>query len=116
MADPLSITAWRNTFTKHGSKFGWGLALIFGLPLVVQFGLSQYSGMGNNRAGADASQNAQIARVNGEPITMKQFLQITQRMQAQPGPQFAQAQGGALDQLISLGHEAGRPEARRPRQ
>lgn len=102
MADLLSITTWRNAFSKHGSKLGWGLAIIFGLPLVVQFGLNQYGGALDERGAAEAAQNAPIARVNGEPITRKQFLQLTQRMQTQPGVSFAQMQGGALDQLISF--------------
>lgn len=103
MADPLSITTWRNMFTKHGSKFGWGLAIIFGAPLVIGFGWSQYANQNSGQGAALAAQNAEAARVNGAVITQgdfqRAFLQAGRAQPTQPGPQFAQLQGGILDQL-----------------
>lgn len=103
MADPLSITTWRNMFTRHGSKLGWGLAIIFGAPLVIGFGWSQYAGQNSGQAAVQAAQNAEVARVNGQVITQgefqRAFLQAAQGQSPQPGPQFAQMQGGTLDQM-----------------
>ena len=48
MADLTSITTWRNMFTKHGSKFGWGLVVLFGGPMILQFGLNGLRGGDRN--------------------------------------------------------------------
>lgn len=101
MADPLSIATWRNIFTKHGQKFGWGLAVLFGLPLVIGFGWSQYTGR-NQEAASLAARDTVIATVNGDPITQGQFLALSRRaQQSQAGQQFAQQQGENLMTLVT---------------
>ena len=103
MPDPFSIQTWRNIFTKHGRKLGWGLTFLFGIPLVVGFGLSGYGGRNQQSSSVDSKQNSAIAEVNGEPITQKQFVQMAAQFSrgAQPGEQFAQAQGSVMKGLIS---------------
>ncbi len=103
MADPFSIQTWRNIFTKHGRKFGWGLTFVFGIPLVIGFGLSGYGGRNQQNASMESKQNSAVAEVNGEPISQKQFVQVASQFtrNSQPGEQFAQAQGTAMKGLIS---------------
>ncbi len=104
MADPLSIATWRNIFTKHGQKLGWGLAVLFGLPLVVGFGMNQYSGHVNPQAvSAAAAQSSTFATVNGEPITQGEFAAALRTVRGTtPGEQFAVAQGQIVDRLVTL--------------
>ena len=101
MTDPFSIETWRNIFVKHGQKFGWGLAFVVGGPMVVGFGLSQYTG-GSNKAAAIQSQESKIGVVNGVPLTQGQYIMAMRsvRQSAQPGEQSAYAQGAALHQLV----------------
>ncbi|HEV2471107.1 MAG TPA: SurA N-terminal domain-containing protein, partial [Chthonomonadales bacterium] len=100
MPDLLSIAVWRRGFTKHGQKMGWGLAALFGLGLVGGFGLSQYSGGGNQgRAGERPSDV--IATVNGQPITRRAYEALSRQQGSQtPGNSFASSQGQLLNSLV----------------
>jgi parvulin-like peptidyl-prolyl isomerase len=101
MADPFSIATWRNVFVRHGQKFGWGLAIVLGLPMVIGFGLSQYTGRGQ-QANIAASRNAILATVNGIPVTEGRFTSELQRApDKQPGEQYASTQGQILQSLIA---------------
>lgn len=103
MSDPFSITTWRNAFTKHGQKFGWGLVVIFSLPLVIGFGWSQFSRGGQSEAAA-TSANKVIMTVNGQAVTQAQFLSVAQssRSRSGPGEQFAESQGKIVEQLVTM--------------
>lgn len=95
----LSIEWWRGMFTRHGQKFGWFLVVLFGIPLVIGFGWSQYNGGG--RSGANGGATEVIALVNGQPITRAEYASLAGRENStQPGEQFAQTQGQILNQLI----------------
>ncbi|HZO88346.1 MAG TPA: SurA N-terminal domain-containing protein [Chthonomonadaceae bacterium] len=101
MPDLFSISAWQRWWQRAGRACGWILAAVFGIPLVISFGLSQYTR--GNQPNPAAERSAVIARVNGEPITNAEFNQLAgelTRQGAEPGPQFASAQGMALENLI----------------
>ncbi len=93
MPDLLSITTWRNLFTKHGSKFAWLMIFVFGAPLLFMYGsgLGRY---GQQRGGPDLDK--QIATVNGQPVTLKEFMEATQRQTGQAGEEQAGTQGQAM--------------------
>src|SRR5579871_6522551 len=102
MPDFLSVSTWRNIFTRHGQKIGWGLAVLFGLPLVIGFGWSQYAGR-SQEAAAMATANSVIATVNGDPITKGDF---NAEMRSIPerdtsGSDYSQRAGMAMQQLIT---------------
>ncbi len=99
MPDFLSIETWRTLFTKHGSKLGWGLALLFGAPLVIGFGVSQYANRNTNLAAANADRGAVVAAINGVPITRQQYDQAAFQDRSQSGEAAALAQGGAIQSL-----------------
>jgi len=101
MFNPLSIEWWRSLFTKHGNKFAIFLVLVFALPLVFSYGSGCGSG-GSGQGQAAATANAVVARINGEEITRVQFDNAVQRGGAQPGEQYAAAQGRAFDSLTSM--------------
>jgi hypothetical protein len=86
-----------------GSGCGWALAAVFAVPLVISFGLNQYTRGGG--PSAPDTRNTTIAKVNGDSITGSQFNQLWAQMSQgntpSPGPQFAQAQGAVLYQLIN---------------
>ena len=92
MPDLLSIETWRTLFTKHGSKLGWGLAVLFGAPLVVGFGVSQYANRANNVAEANADRNATVAVINGVEIPRQQYMNLAFSDRSQVGEQAAIAQ------------------------
>jgi parvulin-like peptidyl-prolyl isomerase len=98
MPDLLSIVWWRKFYSRVGRGFGWGCALVFGIPLVIGFGWNQYggSGRGNSRQ-ADA--NAVIAAVNGETITEALFRNSIPTGSGS-GEQHAKIQGQVLNQLV----------------
>ncbi len=104
MSDPIgnlvSITWWRNLFQKTGRGFGWGCAVIFGLPLVIGFGWNQFSGRNAQNTGA-AVRDALLMKVNGEPVTMGDFYAISQRAQmGTPGESFARTSGSIIYNLV----------------
>ncbi|MBC7529642.1 MAG: SurA N-terminal domain-containing protein [Chthonomonadaceae bacterium] len=99
MPDLLSIETWRTLFTRHGSKLGWGLALLFGAPLVVGFGVSQYANRANSAAEANVDRNAVVATINGVPVTRQQYVALAFQDRTQVGEQAAVAQGAALQSL-----------------
>src|SRR5262249_46373158 len=102
MPDLLSISTWRNMFTRMGRGCGWALAAAFAIPLVVGFGLNQY--MRGNAPNPTVSHNTPIATVNGEQITAGQFNQMASQMRGQgsePGIGFATMQGRVLSDLIT---------------
>ncbi|HZT43856.1 MAG TPA: SurA N-terminal domain-containing protein [Chthonomonadaceae bacterium] len=102
MPDPLSIETWRKMFIKHGQKFGWALAILFGLGLVGGFGWSQYGGRGQN-AGVVPT-NTVIATVNGDPITQGDFMSVMRSLSQQEPSEadYAQKAGRAMQQLIQI--------------
>lgn len=102
MPDLLSISTWRNMFTRMGRGCGWALAAAFAIPLVIGFSLSQYGGRGGPNP--TEAQNTPIATVNGDPITAAQFNQMAAQMGGQgsePGIGFAVTQGRVLNDLIT---------------
>jgi len=103
MPDLLSISTWRNMFTRMGRGCGWALAAAFAIPLVIGFSLSQY-GRGGNTPNPAVAQNTPIATVNGEPITAGEFNQMAAQMGSrgsEPGMGFAMMQGRVLNDLIT---------------
>lgn len=97
----FSIESWRKMFTRYGRQLGWGLAIIFGIPLVIGFGWSQYAGRGVNGPGSPA-QAEPIVLVNGETITAQQFAQVARQASGvPPGEEFARVQGAILYRLIT---------------
>ena len=104
MSDPIeniiSITWWRGVFQKTGRVFGWGCALVFGIPLVIGFGWNQFSGRNTQNTGA-AARDAQLMTVNGEPVSMGEYYGMTQRAQmGTPGEEFARNSGEAIYKLV----------------
>ena len=115
MFNPLSIEWWRSLFTKHGNKFAIFLVLAFALPLVFSYGSG--CGGGNTGQGRSAgTANAVVARINGEDITRAQFESAVERGGAQPGEQYASAQGKAIDSLTNaiIVKQAAKKENARP--
>lgn len=115
MFNPLSIEWWRGLFTKHGNKFAILLVLVFALPLVFSYGSGCGSGTtGQGRSAATA--NTVVARINGEDISRLQFENAVQRGGAQPGEQYATAQGRAFDSLTNaiIIKQAAKKENARP--
>jgi hypothetical protein len=99
MPDLLSIVWWRKFYSKVGRGFGWGCALVFGIPLVIGFGWNQYGGRGGNSRPTD--QNAVIATVNGEPITAGQFRSAIPPRTSAVGEQYAKVKGAVMNQLVA---------------
>ncbi len=104
MSDPIgniiSITWWRTVFQKTGRVFGWGCALVFGIPLVIGFGWNQFSGRNNQNMGA-AARDATLMTVNGESVPMSDYYRITQRVKmGAPGEEFARNTGNAIYRLV----------------
>lgn len=104
MSDPignvLSITWWRNLFQKTGKAFGWGCAVVFGLPLVIGFGWNQFAGRGSQDNSA-ASRDATLMTVNGDTVTMGEYTQLAQSGQmGAPGEMFARQAGTIIDVLV----------------
>lgn len=93
MPDMLSITTWRNIFTKHGSKVAWTMIVVMGGGLVMSYGtgLGRYGQMHN---GPDLDK--QIATVNGSPVLLKEFMEASQRQSGQAGEEQASVQGRAM--------------------
>ena len=98
MPDLFSISEWRNFSTKHGGKFAWAMIIVMGAGLVISFGTGGLGGRSQNPAAADDEKA--IATVNGRPIYGKQYRLLSQNARGQAGEQFAQQQGGALQQLV----------------
>jgi parvulin-like peptidyl-prolyl isomerase len=98
MPDLLSIVWWRNFYSRVGRGFGWGCALVFGVPLVIGFGWNQYGGGREGPGEGDA--NAVIATVNGEAITKTQFQSAIPRSSGS-GVEHAKVEGGAMNQLVA---------------
>lgn len=95
----LSITWWRRLFQKTGQGFGWGCAAVFGLPLVIGFGWSQFAGRGANSGGA--SPDATLMTVNGDAVPMIDYYQYSQnRQMGAPGDEYAKSVGRILESLI----------------
>jgi hypothetical protein len=106
MSDPigklLSITWWREIFQKTGKAFGWGCAVVFGLPLVIGFGWNQFSGR-NTDSGAAVARDAQLMTVNGDPVSMGDYYASAQSAQnGAPGEAFAQKSGMIIDNLVQM--------------
>lgn len=104
MSDPigklLSITWWREVFQKTGRAFGWGCAVVFGLPLVIGFGWNQFSGRNTENA-ATVARDTQLMTVNGESVSMGDYYAVSQNAQmGQPGDAFARSSGGVIDSLV----------------
>ena len=104
MSDPigklLSITWWREVFQKTGRAFGWGCAVVFGLPLVIGFGWNQFSGRNTENA-ATVARDTQLMTVNGESVSMGDYYAVSQSAQmGQPGEAFARSSGEVVDSLV----------------
>jgi hypothetical protein len=98
MPDLLSIVWWRKFYSRVGRGFGWGCALVFGVPLVIGFGWNQYGGSGRNQS-RQGDSNAVIAAVNGEPITETQFRNSIPTSSGS-GEQHAKVEGQVMNQLV----------------
>ena len=108
MADLTSISTWRNMYTKHASKLGWGLAVLFGVPMILQFGLNGLRGGDREPTAKTVSADETALKVNGVSLTRgdvnKAMAMVTRGQSIQPGMQMAQAQGagvqGAVQQAV----------------
>ena len=103
MADLTSISTWRNMFTKHGSKMGWGLVLLFGIPMIFAFGLSGYQ---KDRSPVEKNANTDetVMKVGDKTITRAEvnnaLALVTRGQPLQPGLQMAQAQSQAVESAV----------------
>src|SRR5579871_4955351 len=98
--NPLSISWWRNVSQRMGRGVGWGCLIIFGVPLVIGFALSNYTGRGPSGP-SPTERSGTIVTVNGEPITEGEFARAASSVQSgAPGDRFAQIQGQVLYSLI----------------
>src|SRR5204863_7138997 len=102
MFNPLSISWWRTISKKLGSVFGWGFAIVIGLPLVIYFGnnLSSRGSQSNAHAAADNV----IMTVNGEPVTQRQINLLkflSNFREGTPGAGYAGSQGQLLSRMIT---------------
>jgi hypothetical protein len=98
MPDPLSIGTWRNVFTKHSSKFGIALVVIFSIPL-IGYGVNQFTGRVNPSQMAPELDQA-ILKVNGESIPRRDLEMMMQRMRSAPSEQSLIMQGMIMEGLI----------------
>lgn len=96
MPDLLSITTWRNLFTKHGSKAAWVMVIVMSTGLILSLGPGLNRGAQHN--GPDLDQ--QIATVNGAPVILKEFMEATQRQTGQAGEEQAATQGNAMTGVV----------------
>jgi hypothetical protein len=91
-------------FRRHGQKFGWALAAVFGIPLVIGFGWSNYIGRGP--APRETATNTVVATVNGDSISQSDYLNALHMEQqgaggsTQPGLQYAEVQSRAVNAVI----------------
>lgn len=103
MPDLLSISTWRNFVGKMGRKLSWFLLIAVAAPLVIGFGLSNYSNQ--NPRGEASHLNDVALKVNGEPITALQVAAASRRLAgnsgSEQGEQYAAMQGRAIEQLIT---------------
>jgi len=99
MPDLLSIVWWRKFYAKVGRGFGWGCAIVIGIPLVIGFGWGGFGGRGGNSRPTD--QNSVIATVNGEPITEGQFRNAIPQRTGAVGEQYAKVRGSVMNQLVA---------------
>lgn len=103
MADFTSISTWRNMFTKHGSKMGWGLVLLFGIPMIFAFGLSGYQ---KDRSPAEKNANTDetVMKVNDKAVPRAEVNNAisasTRGSALQPGLQMAQTQSQAIEGVV----------------
>lgn len=89
-------------FVRHGQKFGWALAILFGLGLVGGFGWSQYGGRGQNEGAV--SPNTVIATVNGDPVTQGDFKAALRSIAGgadTSSSNYVQQAGMAMQQVIT---------------
>ena len=102
MADFTSISTWRNMFTRHGSKMGWGLVILFGLPMILAFGLNGYQ-KDRNPAAQNTNADDTVMKVNDVAISrgsLNSAIGKATRGGLQPGLQMAQAESGAIEQMV----------------
>jgi hypothetical protein len=100
MPDLLSIVWWRKFYAKVGQGFGWGCAVVLGVPLVIGFG---WGGFGGGRGGSSrpTDQNTVIATVNGDSITEGMFRNAIPARSSAVGEQFAKVKGAVMNQLVA---------------
>ena len=104
MPDLTSITTWRNMFTKHGTKLSWALIILFGVSMVLQFGLNGLRGGDRNPAEKSVNADEPVMKVNDAPITRAEvnnaMALVTRGQAIQPGLQMAQAQSMAAQSVV----------------
>ncbi len=89
-------------FTKHGSKMGWLLVLLFGVPMILAFGISGYQ-KDRNPAAKNENFDETVMKVNGTAVSRAQVagaISLATRGGVQPGLQMAQAQSQAMQQVV----------------
>jgi tetratricopeptide (TPR) repeat protein len=94
----VSITWWRGIFVRYGQ----GLAGFLCIVMVIGFGWNQF-GSGNNRNAGQSSPEKVVLKINGEPITQSEIMQVARNLSsadAKPGTQFAALQGEILKRVI----------------
>ena len=100
MPDFTSISTWRSMFTRHGAKLGWGLVILFGVPMVLTFGLSGY-GKGGQQDDRKANLSEVVMRVNGKDVPRSEVAKYLDRTGA-PGEQAASTIGQGLQTEVKL--------------
>jgi hypothetical protein len=106
MPDLLSLSTWRNMYSRAGRGCGWIIAIVFGIPMALTFGMNQFRQFsGHGGAGNEDI----VAKVNGEPISSSQFhtaLQaVDRRDSGTAGEPQALAQGNVLIALVQRQEE-----------
>jgi hypothetical protein len=92
---PVSIVWWRNMFMRYGQ----GCMVFMMLVLVIGFGWNQFGSHPNGPQ--TTNPDKVVMTVNGTPETQQDYLRAAgQLRESSPGPDFAKAQGQALQSLV----------------